>query len=402
MNLKFIGGILILVGTCIGGGLLALPVTTSPGGFITSVIIMICVWAITSLGAFYILELVQWLPPGANIISIAKATVGKKTEILAWIVYLMLCYALLCAYISGGSDIFQYLINLIKIPATQVFAAIIFVAVLGGVIYAGVKSMDIINRVLMLIKFIAFFALIILIFPHIKPAFLLAGDSRLALSAVTVAVTSFGFAIVIPSLFDYFDGNVKKIKYIILCGTLIPLICYIVWNIAIMGALPRTGTDGLMSILASGSITSGLVLSLKHFLHVNSISEVSNLFTSICMLTSFLGVSLALFDFLADGLKANKSCMKGRLKIWILTFIPPLIIVIFYPKMFVMALSYAGLLVVILSILLPSFMVWHGRYKKCISKNYEVFGGKFILLCEIAAGVVILIVGILESFHIII
>ena len=34
MNLKFIGGVLILIGTCIGGGLLALPVSTSPGGFI--------------------------------------------------------------------------------------------------------------------------------------------------------------------------------------------------------------------------------------------------------------------------------------------------------------------------------------------------------------------------------
>ncbi|HJO95772.1 MAG TPA: aromatic amino acid transport family protein [Victivallales bacterium] len=402
MNLKFIGGVLILIGTCIGGGLLALPVSTSPGGFISSIVIMICIWAITALGAFYILEIAQWLPPGVNIISMAKATLGKKAEILAWIIYLMLCYALLCAYISGGSDIFQYLINLIEIPATQIIAAVIFVLVLGGIIYMGVKSMDRINRVLMLFKFLAFFSLIVLIFPHIKPTFLLAGNSKLALSAVTVTVTSFGFAIVIPSLFDYFEGNVKKVKYIILCGTLIPLICYVVWNMVIMGTLPRTGNDGLMNILYSGNITSGLVLGLKHYLHVDSINEVSDLFTSICMLTSFLGVSLALFDFLADGLKISKKSTKGRLKIWFLTFIPPLLIVIFYPKMFVLALSYAGILVVILSILLPSFMVWNGRYKKGISKNYKVFGGKFILIFEIVLGFGVLIIGILESLRVLI
>ncbi len=401
MNLKFIGGVLILIGTCIGGGLLALPVSTSPGGFIASVIIMICVWAITSLGAFFILELVQWLPPGANIISIARATLGKKAEILAWIIYLMLCYSLLCAYISGGSDIFKYLMNLIKIPATQIIAAIIYVLIFGCIIYRGVSSIDRVNRVLMLIKFTAFFALIFLVFPHIKPDFLLDTHSKLALSAVTVVVTSFGFAIVIPSLFDYFDGNVKKVKYIILCGTLIPLMCYIIWNMVIMGALPRTGTDGLMKILESGNVTSGLVLSLKHYLHVRPIEGVSIIFTSICIMTSFLGVSLALFDFLADGLKINKTSVRGRLKIWIATFIPPLLVVILFPQIFIIALSYAGILVVILSVLLPCFMVWNGRYKRGISKSYKVFGGKFILLFEIIAGFAILIIAILDSIHII-
>ncbi|HJO94993.1 MAG TPA: aromatic amino acid transport family protein [Victivallales bacterium] len=398
--LKFIGGILIVIGTCIGAGLLALPVSTSTTGFLYSIIVLIGSWIVMSFGAFFILEVTQWLPPGANLISIAKSTLGKKGEIAAWFLYLLLCYSLLCAYIAGGSDIFHSFSAKLDTPAGQSVTAVLFVLVLGFVVYKGIRDLDIVNRFLMIIKFTAFFVLIFLIFPHIKIPNLLSGNFRYILSAVTVAVTSFGFAIVIPSLLDYFNGNVKVVRRIIFCGTLIPLICYILWNFVIMGALPRTGNNGLIHILQTGNAGSGLVASLKDTLYLNSITDVGNVFAAVCMLTSFLGVSLALSDFIADGFQIKKN-RKGKIKICALTFIPPLAIVIFYPQIFIVALSYAGIVVIMLLVLLPVIMVWSGRYKRKISDGYKVFGGKYSLVVVACIAVIILIIGILENLKII-
>ena len=293
-----IGGILIVVGTCIGAGLLALPVSNSPGGFGYSIVVMVFVWAVTTLGALFVFEVTQWLPRGSNIVSIARATLGRKAEAVAWIVYLLLCYSLLCAYISGGADILAGLTQGLSPGLMRPAAAAAFTLVLGSIVLRGIRSLDLVNRGLMLVKLATFALLIFLISPHIDSDKLRQGELRLVLSSVSVAVTSFGFAIVIPSLLDYFDGNVRKVRTIILAGSLIPLGCYITWNTVVMGTLPRMGPDGLLQVLASGDATDGLVKGLKDVLKVPAVTDASELFASICVLTSFLGVSLALFDFL--------------------------------------------------------------------------------------------------------
>jgi tyrosine-specific transport protein len=384
-----VGGIFIVIGTCLGAGLLALPIGTAQCGFTYSSALLLGCWIITSIGAFYILEVTQWLPRGSNIISEAKATLGRWGEAISWLLYLVLCYSLLCAYIAGGSDIFHLIISLLKVTLSQPVTALLFVIVLGSVVFKGVRSLDLVNRCLMILKFLAFFALIVLIAPHIKADNFIAGSGKYALSAFTIAMTSFGFAIVVPTLLEYFDGNVKKVRLILFIGTLIPFLFYISWNFVIMGSISTYGSDGLVDILNSGDITSGLANSLKNVIKENSITEISRLFASICMLTSFLGVSLSFTDFIADGFRIKKT-FAGKWKIFLITYVPPLIIVSVYPQIFMNALSYAGILTLLLLVMLPAAMVWRGRYIKKISKGYKVIGGKFLIIIIFLVSVLII------------
>ena len=85
----------------------------------------------------------------------------------------------------------------------------------------------------------------------------------------------------------------------------------------------------------------------------------ANLFTSICVLTSFLGASLCLTDFIADGLKLEKVGV-NRIIIQLITYLPPLMIVLFYPNAFIRALEYAGLYSIILLIFIPAWMAYCG------------------------------------------
>lgn len=62
---------------------------------------------------------------------------------------------------------------------------------------------------------------------------------------------------------------------------------------------------------------------------------------------NFLGVSLGLFDFLADGFKQSNT-HGGRFRTALLTFVPPFMFAILYPQRFILALGYAAIFVAIL------------------------------------------------------
>jgi tyrosine-specific transport protein len=85
-----------------------------------------------------------------------------------------------------------------------------------------------------------------------------------------------------------------------------------------------------------------------------------HLFADLALATSFLGVALGLFDYLAD-LFQRKNSPGGRLQSGAITFLPPLAFALFYPRGFVMALGYAGVALAVLALMLPSLLVMKSR-----------------------------------------
>ena len=107
------------------------------------------------------------------------------------------------------------------------------------------------------------------------------------------------------------------------------------------------------------------------------------------MITAFLGVSLGLFDFLADGLKLKKSGQQG-ISILALTFLPPLAVVLTNPGIYLQALSYAGVCCVILLLLLPTVMAWRGR-KTDTGENMIIIPGGNVSLTIVGIIAIILL-----------
>lgn len=397
---KLIGGILLIVGTSIGAGILALPVSTAQAGFVSSSILLCLCWMLMTFSAFLILEVNLWFPDTSNMITMAKKTLGMPGQIVAWITYLALLYSLLTLYMSGGTDVLHSLMGFAGVSTSDWYDSLIFTIVLGSVVYCGTQTIDYVNRGLMFIKLSSFAVLLILILMHIHPAYVAAGNVSKLWPTVMVMITSFGFATIVPSLRIYFNGDVKKLKMVILIGSLVPLVCYILWDLAILGTLPLDGSNGLLTILQSGHTISGLMLALHNVVNNQVISEISKLFTSICVATSFLGVSLCMTDFLADGLNIEKKGF-GNIKVITLTYLPPVIIVLFYPTIFMMALNYAGTFTSILLTLLPVLMIWRGRYVLKLSGPYQVMGGKPLIILAVLASITVVIIGALQEFHIV-
>src|SRR3990167_3208262 len=98
----FFGGILLISGTTIGAGMLALPVMTAFVGFFPSILIFSVCWLFMLMSAYFFLDVNLTFKGEANFISMVQSTVGKWGKIFSWIVYLLLLYSLTAAYISAS------------------------------------------------------------------------------------------------------------------------------------------------------------------------------------------------------------------------------------------------------------------------------------------------------------
>lgn len=388
MHSRFIGGILLIVGTSIGGGMLALPVANAATGFWQSSIFLFLCWVLMTLGAFFILEANLYLPTGKNMVSMATATLGKYGLLAAWISYLFLLYTLLSAYISGGTDVLNSLLFKVGLHLSDWQASFLFTFLFGLIVYGGIRYVDYANRGLMFGKLAVYCLLIVLIAPHIDVHHFQHGNARYISSSILILITSFGFAIIVPNLRDYFDDDIKLLKKVIFIGSLIPLFCYLAWDAVIMGAIPAEGSQNLESLMHNPHTTSALAVLLSNRVQSSTINALFNFFTSICMLTAFLGVSLCLYSFLADGLKLRERGGHG-IGLFLLTFAPPLLIVIYYPGAYLHALSYAGIFCIILLLLLPALMCYFGR--KHHNAVFIVPGGKITQIAVMLVSLVLLV-----------
>lgn len=389
MNTKMLGGILLIAGTCIGGGMLGLPIATAKGGIVHASLLFIICWILMTFTALLTLEVNLCFPRHSNVISMAKATLGKPGAFVCWTIYLLFLYALVSAYIAGGQDVLHGLLNVAGISTPLWLSGIIFVFLFGSIVIAGIRHVDLFNRLLMIFKLGSVFILMVLITEHIDISNYNAGRAEYIFPALTVAITSFGFSIIVPSLRNYFQDDITKLRIAILVGSFLPLLCYIAWDAVIFGLVPLSGEFGLERLVDANQPVTELLASINHYIPTEKIIFLSRAFTSICVLTAFACVSLGLSDYLADGLKVSKET-RGKYLITLATFLPPLLIVIFYPKAFILLLSVAGLCCVILQALMPAMMAWHCRYVKNIKMSYQVIGGKFTLMLAIATSLVVI------------
>ncbi len=369
---SILGGTLLVAGTCIGGGMLALPVLTSLGGFVPSLVLYLICWGFMTCTGLLLLEVCQWMEGETNIVSMAEHTLGAAGKYATWGIYLFLFYCLTLAYIVGCAN---FLGQFISLPEWS--NPLIFVTLFAPFVFAGAQVVGRINALFMFGLGIFYFAFVLLGFKHVNPELLMRKNWTLSLAALPIAFTSFGFQGIVPTLSNYMNHNINKTRVAIILGSFIPFITYIIWEWLILGIVPTDGPGGLAEALQHGD---NAIKPLKNFINTPTVYIVGQYFAFFALSTSFFGVTLGFLDFLADGLKIKKT-RKGKLLLSFLVFIPPLIIGMIYPNIFLEALDYAGGFGCALLLgLLPILMVWVGRYRMGLKSTGVLKGGRLLLL----------------------
>ncbi|WP_373327981.1 tyrosine transporter TyrP [Cronobacter turicensis] len=394
MKNRTLGSIFIVAGTTIGAGMLAMPLAAAGVGFGVTALLLFLLWAVMCYTALLLVEVYQHHPASTGLGTLALHYLGKPGQWLAGFSMLFLMYALTAAYISGAGELLasslsQWLDMRIT-PATGVLA---FTLVGGFIVSIGTHSVDMVNRLLFTAKTVFLVVMLAMMMPHIHQVNLLTlpVEKGLALSALPVIFTSFGFHGSVPSVVSYMKGDVRKLKLVFITGSAIPLVAYLFWQLATLGAIP---SDTFMGLLANHAGLNGLLQAVRDVVASPHVELAVHLFADLALATSFLGVSLGLFDYLADMFKCRRT-VAGRAQSGLMTFVPPLAFALFYPQGFVMALGYAGVALAVLALLLPALLAWQSRKRHAAA--WQVAGGNIMLAVIFACGIGIVAIQCLIS-----
>lgn len=379
---RIISAMLLVTGTTIGGGMLALPVATGLNGFFPSIAIMaLCCMAMITT-ALLLLEVTLWFGEGAHIMTMTSTILGRWGKLLSMVVYLFICYASIVAYTAGGGvQVAAALNHYLGSELTNDSGACLFLALFYSVIYMGSRIVGRVNTMLFVAMIFAYILLIGVGIDEIRPSLLSFISWKGSLMAVPLLLTSFSFQTMVPSLVPYLNRHVKPLRIAIVGGTLFTFTIYAIWQALILGIIPVEGDNGLAQALYEGSPATIFL-----YQHVTGtwVATAAEFFAFFAIGTSFLGMTFGLIDFLADGIGIEKKG-KGKVILGLLIVVPTLIIATQFERVFLIAMdTTGGFGDTILNGMIPVMMIWIGRYKLGYSSKSPTFGGKGLLVLTFA------------------
>ncbi|WP_281838118.1 aromatic amino acid transport family protein [Cardiobacterium hominis] len=395
---KTLGTTLLVSGTMIGAGMLAMPLTSAGIGFTFTVVLLISLWILLTYSALLFVEVYQTTESDSGIGTLSALYFGNAGRVVSTTVMFVFLYALLAAYISGGGEILMkatqstgllgqegVIANTSPEMTLKIFIGI-FTVFFGSFVIISTKVVDGFNRLLFFVMLAALVVVMFVMFPKASVQNLMAMplDNALIISAAPIFFTSYGFHGSIPSLVKYMEGDVRGLRIAIVAGSAITLVGYILWQLSTHGVLSQSE---FTQILKEKPTLYGLIEACHRITGSEIIASAVQLFSALALVTSFLGVALGLFDCTEDMLRKGLHINAGRLLLGAITFLPPVLFAYFYPD-FIAALSYAGQMFAFFAVVLPVGLVWKAR-RRYPNLPYRVAGGDIALIIALVIGIVV-------------
>lgn len=373
-------GSLLVASTCIGGGMLAMPIQTAEMGFYLSALVLVATWGFMTFTCLLLVEATSWFQDRAHFSSMAQSLLGTNGKRLSLLVYLFMNCVSLVAYTSAGAALInQWAASFFSISLGYTISCILFTLIFGGIVTLGISFVGRINVWLFALMGFAYCCLIFIGMGCLKSDYLVFRSSCswvAGLNAIPMVLTAFSCQMIIPSLCSYLDYDVKKMKRSIVFGTSIPFVIYFLWLLVIHGLVPLEGAMGLREAAAKGSL---IVEPLKGQVQSSAFFFLIDVFAFMAVATSYIGLSVALFDFVRDFFKGISKQVSEN-AITVLSIVPALVLAILFPRALVDFLDLSGGFGdALLSGLIPIGMIWVGRYSRGLKGIYESPGGKLPL-----------------------
>ena len=341
------GGVVIIGGTIIGAGMFSLPVVMSGAWFFWSLAALVFTWFCMLHSGLMILEANLNYRIGSSFDTITKDLLGKGWNLVNGVSIAFVLYILTYAYISASGSILHHTFSEMSLNVPARAAGFGFALLVAFIVWLSTKAV-----------------------------------SRMTAGNV-------------PSLMKYYGKDPRTIVKCLVYGTLLALGLYVVWLLVTMGNIPRPEFIG---IAQKGGNIDVLVQALSGVLNSRSLDLLLVIFSNFAVASSFLGVTLGLFDYLADLFGFDDSAL-GRFKTALLTFVPPMAGGLLWPNGFLYAIGYAGLAATIWAAIVPALLARASR-KRFGSPLFRVWGGKPMIALVLLFGLGNVIVHFLSSFNV--
>lgn len=375
--------------------MLALPFTTGITGTAgtLSVFAITCMYMIVTL--FCMLEANLYSQEEeTNLITMTGERFGRIGQGIAWFSFLMVMYTASAAYIVAGSPLVNHVLQAtIGFHLPNFWMSVCFAFAFGIITWLPIRIIDWCNRVLMIGLIISYGLILHGTLQPLDPQQFVGGHSEYLWAAIPMTMLAFTAHLILPSLRQYYDHELPILKRVLIIGNLVPLVIYVLWQFLLVNIIGLSGPHGLIALAQSDHPVSSMIAALTQH-GVNNIANLNQVFSLFALVTSFVGISLSLRDFLIDALNLTHR-YHHRLLVMLLAILPPLTFAEYNPSGFLQALSYTGIFVAILYTIMPPLMVWQARYvAKLPNPGYRIFGGKAVLAVVIAIGFSIVVVDI--------
>lgn len=381
---KQITSILLIAGTCIGAGMIALPMSLAKLGIIPSLITMLVAWFLTYYPSLVSVELNLHSERGLSLGLLGEKFSGKTAKFIGEVSVKLLSYALLAAYIYGGSSIIQKLIN-IEISAV-VIQTILSVIIIITLLFPTHIVSKINNMV-----FVGFAGLFLLLIAEVVscidysevPWSVTPSLSNIS-SIATIVFTSFGYQVIFHTLRDYCGKDVKMLKRAFFYGSIIPMIIYMLWTCGVLGVIYKSNRE-FFGLMINGKIEVGdLVQELSKIFKFSGLQIMIWWISIFTILTSIIGVGLGLTESYHLALK--EKIKYSKLISAIITIVPAYLASAITPNAFIKILSIAGAILVVIAILLPTYIFFKAR----LQQIYIRILNKWLLIVCVVIGLIIM------------
>jgi len=397
---SLIGGASIIAGVCVGAGMLGLPTAGAGSWTGWSLIAIAITMIVMTISGWMLLEVYKNYNYKVSFNTVTKDLLGNNINILNNIAVYFVGAILLYAYItSSGLIISGALKGTFDINAK--LASAFFVFVFSPFVWYSTRAVDRISVLLILFMILSFVfgvsgLAINIDFSILTNAINVNSEyTPYVLGMIPVALTSFGYHHSVSSMRNYYKDETKA-KYAILAGTGIALVLYFIWILSIFGNLSR---DSFGPVIEKGGDIDVLLLALSSVIESEKVSNAVNMFSMAAILSSFIGVGLGVFDYLADFFNFEDS-RKGRSKTWSITFLPVLILSLLFPFGFVTAISYAGAAAAVWTCIIPGLLVLKSRTIKGNDVEFKAPGGSMMAYMVIIFGILAAIFHFLSMLNI--
>jgi len=350
------GAVALITGSTVGAGVLALPATVAPAGFVPSSATMLLCWAVLLVDALLLAEVNIAMmrerdevrlehgrghsPISISLRAMAGRTLGPKAAVLTSLGYLFCSVALMVAYVAKAGSILEG-----TGAVDYATGATLFTAALGATIYGGgTRAADLLNRPLTAGMLVLF-------------ALILAGGAPLgngdalgamhwerAVGTCPILFLALVFHDLVPVVCSYLDGDMGKVRRALVAGSAIPVAMFLAWD-AVTLALSGGGAPGADPL--------------------DSVAEVAGLaplvqgFSIVAIVTSMIGTTLSFSEYTVAELQeasdrlpsslAAPPALRGwwrrgglRAASFLLVLAPPVAISLANPGIFLDAANFAG------------------------------------------------------------
>ncbi|MCP3965290.1 MAG: hypothetical protein GY750_05645 [Lentisphaerae bacterium] len=328
---------LLIIGSLVGAGILALPVQIGIAGLVPALIGLVALGTCMLFSGIVLArEVVDSRDDLFHYPTLFGQYLGKAGKWIAIGANALIFHGLLVAYLAGGAAVIT---RFFGDSSNVTLALVIFFAVMVSVVLCGKRMVHHSNSLLILMMWVLFALIIVISQKHVDAIRYEAVDWKFFPFSLPVILTAYWFHGIIPNVCRHLEWNLKTTVKVMSVAIGIGTLMYIIWTIAAIGAIPLNNSPNSLVNTFHSSLPA--TVPLQRILGSRTFAIMASLFALAALMTSYISLALGNIGFHED-LFRHVIKTRRREFIFAISFLPSFFIALFFPNAFLKAVNLVG------------------------------------------------------------